>query len=314
MLLRALRGKIFGVRGIPAAVSALLFFSVVCLHAAEEKFVIGTFRNEGFFSSFVGVLNGLIWAEKQGKMPVVHWTEDSYFYQKGGWNGAQNPWEYYFEPVSPLTYKPGDLLHIYCNNPEGFGLCVEFFRDPKYFHKELKSLGKKTIDRYVHIKPEILKKVDLFYQQQMKGKINIGIHLRGTDREGSPKKWETAQALLDAAQTLMKKNPHHKYQFFVATDEEAMLELAKKTLKGHIVYCNATRSLDGTPIHTPKIGEERKGGLLGEEVLIDALLLSKCNYFAHSLSSVGIAVHLFNPTLKSIYFNPLSRRIEYYLD
>ena len=90
-----------------------------------------------------------------------------------------------FEPVSPLTYKPGDPLHVYCNNPDGFGLCVEFFRDPAQFHKEHKSLGKQTIDRYIRIKPEILKKVDLFYQKHMKGKVTIGIHLRGTDRESA---------------------------------------------------------------------------------------------------------------------------------
>ena len=71
----------------------------------EDKFVIGTLPNEGFFSSFISVVSNLVWADEHHKTPVVNWDSRSLMYQSKGYNGAKNPWEYYFEPVSSATYE-----------------------------------------------------------------------------------------------------------------------------------------------------------------------------------------------------------------
>jgi hypothetical protein len=88
-------------------------------------------------------------------------------------------------------------------------------------------------------------------------------------------------------------------QFFVATDEEKLLNLSKKSLHGPVIHYNSYLSPTTHPVHTKKPPSRYK---LGEDVLIDAQLLSKCDYFLHTRSNVAIAVCMFNPDLKNIYF------------
>lgn len=264
---------------------------------ADDKFVIGNPPAEGFFSAFCSALSNIMWAERNGKIPVVHWDQKFYHYQKEGWRGGHDAWEYYFEPVSSLPFEPNDPVYRIYEAPDGFNLCMAFIKDPEKFN-ELRLDAKKAIDAYVKIKPEILEKVDSIYQDRMAGSVNVGIHLRGTDRS-LKNKMIMPKAMIEEAMRLASEIPG-KVQFFIATDEECFLDLAKNELKD-IVHCDSTRSLDGKPIHCPP---SQNAALLGEEVLIEGLLLAKCDYLLHSMSSVPVAVMLLNPSLKNTYFNP----------
>ncbi len=266
---------------------------------AEEKFVIGNCPKEGFFSSLCSALNNIMWAEKNGKVPVMHWDETFCHYQKEGWRGSLQPWEYYFEPVSHLSYESTDSVYRVYGAPDNFNLPMVFVRDQAKFD-ELRMDAKNAIDKYIKVRPEILEKVDLFYQTHMANAVNIGIHMRGTDR-AAKNKWALPEDMIEEAKKLAAELPG-KIQFFIATDEECYLDLAKKSLKG-IVYSDSTRSQDGSPLH---FSSPQKGLLaqLGEEVLIEGLLLAKCDYLLHSMSAVPLAVMMMNPSIKSVYFNP----------
>jgi len=53
-----------------------------------------------------------------------------------------------------------------------------------------------------------------------------------------------------------------------------------------------------------------------EEVIIDMLLLSECDFLVHSLSSVAIAALIFNPSLQHEYLFPskkLSEKLPHHL-
>jgi hypothetical protein len=130
----------------------------------------------------------------------------------------------------------------------------------------------------------------------MEGKINIGIHLRGSD-----KKFEAfpvdVNLIFKKANDLAESSVNH-YQFFVATDEERLLNLAKQKLKGKVIYYDSHRSKNGFAIHYTK----QNGAVLGEEILIEAQLLSKCDFFLHTRSNVATAVMFFNPYIKNIFF------------
>jgi len=277
-----------------------LFFFWTCLFA-EEKFVIGSFRNEGFFSSFLAVLSNVMWAERNGKIPVVHWTQECFYYQKEGYHGSMEPWEYYFEPISHLRYEPGDPTYNSGDALDGTHVWGPFLKYSDHFHREFRFQVHDVIQRYIQIKPHILEKVDAFYNTHMKGKRTIGIHLRGTDRNIKTKKDGMIEALLEAAENVADK----ECQFFIATDEESLLDYAKGHVQHPLLYHNSHRSTDGVPLHIGNFREECPA-LLGEEVLIEALLLSKCDFFVHSLSSVAVAVLYFNPSIPSIYKNPLT--------
>lgn len=62
--------------------SVFLGFSTA--QPAPEKMVIGVFGGEGFFSSFVGVVNSLIWADRNQVVPVVQWDKGYTYYQPQG--------------------------------------------------------------------------------------------------------------------------------------------------------------------------------------------------------------------------------------
>ena len=271
-----------------------------CFPLYAEKFVIGSAEKEGFFSSFLAVLNNLAWAEKNGKTPVVQWNEISYYYQPEGVNGSYNPWEYYFEPVSDERYVPGDKLHQWCCAPDGFTIWASFFSDPDQFHAQARFQGKALIDKYIRIRPSILEKVENFYRQKIAKKFTIGIHLRGTDRYTKQAKNAMVHDSIEAALRIAKETGKN-CQFFVATDEESLLDYAKTHLKGKVLFCDSCRSKDGLPIHS---AAGRSAALLGEEILIEALLLAKCDHFVYSLSCIPLAVLLFNPSLPNEYLPP----------
>jgi hypothetical protein len=271
-----------------------------CFSLHGEKFVIGSAEKEGFFSSFLAVLNNLAWADKVGNTPVVQWNEISYYYQPEGYNGSYNPWEYYFAPVSEETYRPGDKLHQWCCAPDSSTIWSSFFSDLDQFNAETRFEGKALIDKYIRIHPSILEKVDQFYQQKIAKKFTIGIHLRGTDRYTKQAKTAMVRDTIDAALRIAKETGK-KCQFFIATDEESLLDYAKTNLKGKVLFCDSIRSKDGQPIHS---ASGRSAAQLGEEILIEALLLSKCDHFVYSLSCVPLAVLLFNPSLPHEYLPP----------
>jgi hypothetical protein len=245
-----------------------------------------------------------MWVEKNHKVPVVHWSEEWCCAQKEGYNGSSNPWEYYFEPVSHLTYEKGDVENIFSYTLDSYNIVGTFLLQRGRFDKERRFTVKKLIDKYIKVKPNILEKVNSFYEKKLRGKTTIGIHLRGTDRlheEG------LYAAILDAAEQAAS-TAAGDVQFFVATDQESLLDLAKEILKRPIVYCDSHRSRDASPVHLPKEGHKTAGAILGEEALIEALLLSKCNFLVHSFSSLPIAVLTLNPNLPYEYVDPAKRR------
>lgn len=266
---------------------ALNFSNTTAL--SKEKYVIGC-RSVGFFSNFFQVLNHLDKCEQAKKIPVVYWGSACPYYTKEGYNGSFNVWEYYFEPVSHLRYEFGDKVYteyrasVASNNPA----C--------YFDKKYKLYFNSLINKYVCLKKNVRNKIDNFYTTNNMDKvITIGVHLRGTDKFIEVNPIDPLIILNKAKQIALHLKK--KCQFFIATDEEKLLELAKSVLKKNVIYYDSQRSSNGKPIHYNRTFNKP---LLGEEVLIEALLLSKCTYFLHTVSNVSMAVCFFNPDVKNI--------------
>jgi hypothetical protein len=150
------------------------------------------------------------------------------------------------------------------------------------------------IHKYIKINDKVGYKLESFFVKNMEDKKTIGIHLRGTD-----KYIETR--VVDPKLIFERANKEAEIlgdcQFLVATDEFRLLVLAEKTLKRPVIYYPCERSASTKPlhIHTHK-------AILGEDVLIESLLLSRCDIFLHTYSNVSRAVLYFNPYLKNILF------------
>jgi hypothetical protein len=264
-------------------------------HSFAEKHVIGS-HNAGFFSDFLGILNHLYWCEKTVKTPVVYWGKENYYWQANGYNGSLNAWEYYFEPVSDETAsvdEPRDKRY----SVDGWTF---------YYHQidlEKRLLANRLINNYIKINPAVVKKVSSFFTKNMFNKKTIGIHLRGTDKDREVKS-------IDPLVLLERANKEAELlgncQFLVATDEYRLLAIAEKTLRRPIIYYPCLRSENNIPLHVPMVSPIKNKAVLGEDVLIEALLLAQCDLFLHTYSNVSAAVLYFNATLKNILFTQKS--------
>lgn len=265
----------------------------------QPKYVIGyngplrMIPRPGFFCAFLTVINHLYAAKKNGCRPVVHWDQRSPYFQFK--NGNKNVWEYYFEPVSPARYNPRfDYLHITYDSIEPF--FISPFKPPD---RNTRKISYELIKEFIKLKPHVQEKIDTFYEKNMRGKITIGIHLRGTDKSTEcplPSPCTILGAANAYAQSLGKE-----CQFFVATDEDWLLELSRVMLNGPVLSWDSCRSGDGRPVHlTPQYYDPQ---LKGEEVLIEAYLLARCQAFVYTCSNVAYAVLLLNPKIKDIFIN-----------
>jgi len=269
---------------------SILLFCFLGMYGKINKLVAGRCE-AGFFSDFISVLSYLNWHEKTRIPLVIYWDSQSPYYQPKGYNGSKNVWEYYFEPVSKFSYKPGDIIVRHGSGPDNCYKVESFTkgisRDGDY-RKWINSL----INKYIKIKPSIQKKINSFYHENMKGKFTIGVHYRGHDHRIEAD-YPKLPAFITLANNYVKQFPNA--QFLIATDEYYGLEEFKNKLKAKIIYYDCFRSKSSIQIHS-----QNKGAKVGEEVLIEAQLLSKCNLFIHGLSNVSSAALFFNPNLKHV--------------
>ena len=95
---------------------------------------------------------------------------------------------------------------------------------------------------------------------------------------------------------------HPKARVFVATDSVQFLEEAKAAFGDAVCALEATRLETADEIKGLHFSDhaKSKGALLGEEVLLDALILAKANFFIHGISSVSNAALFLNPRMKHI--------------
>jgi hypothetical protein len=282
--------------------SCLAFSNPIFSNTDTSKYVIGC-RGWGLFADFLWSINHLEYCLISNKTPVMHWGKSPYN-EKGGYNGGNDAWSYYFEPVSNLTYSPGDVIHYerFPRGKENFTAIYDVYRDivenPSYPSKELRQQTKEIMDRYVKLKPSVALIIESFYQKKMAGKHTIGIHLRG-QHAFNEFKYPPLQEIFNEA----NKYATSKSQFFIATDQINLLNEAIKSLKGTVIYYDCFRTDKGSTAPTPSgflFPINYSKARLGEDVLVETFLLSQCDVMIHTISNVPLVATYFNPELHGV--------------
>lgn len=257
----------------------------------QKKYVIGAHQG-GFFAAFLAVLNHLAYCKQTGKTPVVYWDARSWYYRKGGFNGSHNVWEYYFNPVSALKYQPKkDRL----NSSYGGPWNTFHYTD---LDEATRQNAHDLITRYIRINGIVQDKIDTFYRNHMIGKHTIGIHLRGTDKFREMKPVSTEKIIAAALE-----HANGDTQFFVASDEQQLLEKALHLLDGYtVIFYDCYRSHDtNKPLHIQNSDVAKPSpAQLGEDVLVEVSLFAVCDVLVHTRSNVSAAAFYYNPDLKSV--------------
>jgi hypothetical protein len=293
-----------------------------------EKFYI--IRNvdihAGFCALVLYALNGIRKAESHHAIPVIHFdkknTPNFYDHQFG-----ESIWDYFFEAVSPYTihdvqlYNKKKILastNIYLPSPEEVMWCHHQDKDrlatfwsedtpinKENWMKEKRKLGQIYIKKYINTKSNITKKVDLFVNNFFKNFFVIGVHIRGTDFA-----YATSISIthyFEEIDKIIHQNNSKIYRIFIATDQEQYLAKFKSRYKEQLTYINAIRSYNHI---APFRMEQSDAYKKGEDVLLDILILSKCNHIIKGAAAVGEMALWFNSNITTSDFSLQSEFVQ----
>jgi hypothetical protein len=266
----------------------------------DRHLVIAARHNCGLWSMFFQVIGLIRYAEYHGLEPVVYFNDATCWWSQDGYNGSRNAWEYFFEPIGPVSatellgtknssLESASLQQIQAALPDDI-VMSDYILDHvgHYDHTEAQREEYASIvERRIRVKGEVLAKLNpTLVEAIFRGAS--AVHYRGTDKScESPR--QSVQEYYDALQHRVDPSP----KLFVASDDAQFLEWMIGTYGDRVLYTQAARSHDRSALH---LGPHR-GPQQAEECLLDVLLMAKCQHLVHGNSSVTNGVLVFNPTM-----------------
>lgn len=273
----------------------------------------------GFFTYILMVINMILYCaeykDEYNEVPIIDFDNTSNRYLDD--NGVM--WNNYFsinkEPSlinrKILSSKELDDIHHF------FGIQTYPYGRGKYKHfKELyntqyndtlnnwyinnRQTAHDIIKKYLVVNENIINKANLFWKDNL-SKYNyiIGIHIRGTDKDnciGGRK--IIPSEYFKYIDFLLEKNKDAV--IFLATDTPSYIKTFTDTYNDKCIYINdILRSNLNIFLDTSESNNYKKG----EDVLIDCLCLSKCNFLLYGSSAVSEFAIYFNLDLHYNGFN-----------
>ena len=264
-------------------------------------YVIRRSPGAGMFSNVTFIINHLKICDQYNFIPVVDMQNFTTIYnEKEKVNDTYNAWEYYFKKLNKYSLKD-----VY--KSQNVILTSELYQD-----NMLHDIYKKNYLKYlkkIKIKKQYHKKANTFFKKNFSNSDNIlGVHFRGST-------YKTARGhAYPPSTTEMIKNINNlikKYRYnkiFLVTEEMNYLKCLKKKFGNKLFFYNSFRmqNIDSFKIY-PRSKHRYK---LGEENLIEALLLSKCKGLTYIKSNlISYAKYLNKKNLRDheIFFGYNSR-------
>lgn len=279
----------------------------------------------GFCALMLYVLNGIRKASDLNAIPVVDFNRHNTpeFYNK---KHGESIWEYFFEPVSLYTakgvqsflekglidthaiYTPTATEVMRMHHDEDERLATFWAKkipaDKAQWLAQKRMLGREYVKNYIRVKQNILEKVNNFTATYFKAYYMVGVHIRGTDfAYASPTGIKTYFEEID---TILRQNSNKQCLIFLATDQKQYVEAFKSKYRDKVLCTNAVRSENHiAPFRLTFADAYQKG----EDVLVDILILSKCNHVIKGAAAVGEMALWFN---RNISISDFSIESEFY--
>ena len=279
--------------------------------------------NAGFCALMTFALNGVRHAIRNDWLPVVHFDRLNcpFFYER---EFGEDVWSYYFEPVAGVTYEQvenwrragqldaeqihthhwRDLLDWHHSDPDRIATfwAADVPADPAAWMAAKRALGRRYVADHLRVKPHIAAKVQAFVDQRMRGSFTFGAHVRGTDfayAEPTP-----PTAYFNAIDERVRRSGLAEYQVFLATDQQQFVDLFRQRYGDRLLTYDAFRSSgDVAPFRMSGASPYKKG----EDVLIDTLIMSRCDFLLKGAAAGGEYALWFNPALECVDFGLQSR-------
>lgn len=287
-----------------------------------KKYILIKSWGYGFWSDVHHVINQILIAELTKRTPIILWGDNCLFNN----TPSTNAFERYFTqefcatlddvPITatifPQKWNALNLKDNDLNKWEGIDsriaasqifsrpetlIVSDFYStmdsiipwiDPssKYHGKDENTIYSELFQKYLTVTPRIKSQVEAFFKQRMQGKNWVAVHLRGSDKiHESPHLSETNSSYTPYLHRIIELNPH--IGIFLLTDSHQLQEALTEEFGDRVQTTNATRSNSTKGVHMSG-GDAHE---LGDDVLIDALLAIRCDYFIGNIeSNVSLAI------------------------
>jgi hypothetical protein len=251
-------------------------------------------KGGGFFSNVGLVLCHLKIAHDAGMIPVVDFQNfETLYSEKDPIHGTTNAWEYYFKPVSNYT-----LDEVYKSKNVFFGTGM-FPVSLGFNITEMEGLDE-IYKKYVFLQPYAEEIINSYMKKFNLNDKTLGIHFRGNEIKYSPGHPfpPTEKQMFKYTDEILKKYDIEK--IFLITIVQDYNDLFIERYGKKVVYTDSFRT-ENKKYFFKLSPRDNHRYLLGLEVLIDAILLSKCNGLLCGDSNIVEFARLLNPKFKFIY-------------
>jgi hypothetical protein len=258
------------------------------------------FAGVGFAGNIFITLNALTHLSDDDKLFVDMETNECVCTEVGvELHGTKNSWEYYFEQtkIEPEEeYKTINSLisaNIHYENRDAFMYPNNFISLKNKFYNSFK------------LKPYLVKLLDDYYDENIKGKITLGVQVRLTDMKHyhnvSP-----VSNYISKIKEILSERPEIE-QIFLATDDSEVINIIKENVNIPVIYYKDMFRADAANPHLHpydrfKAKRELHRYKLGIECIQEIFTLSKCDYLLKAdVSSVSIIASILSENIKQVY-------------
>lgn len=239
-------------------------------------YIIKRDRWHGMFSNVHFVILHMIYAKEKNYIPIIDMKYYPTIYnEKKKIKKTFNSWEYYFK--QPRNFR---LDKIYSDN--NFIFSKEKNINTTKISKKFYKIYKKLLLN-LKFDNEIKKKAQQFEKSHFKGKKILGVHFRGGDQ-----KTAASHPFPPTVQQMMRISKKIFFEgkfdlIFLVTEEIKYYNIFKNYFKDKLISYKSYRS------NNIFYGYPRKNHryLLGFEIIINMILLSKVQFLLHSNSNIS---------------------------
>ena len=217
-----------------------------------------------------------------------------------------NPFDFWFE--QPIIGS-GDTSTLNTYPPSKYGTLIDHAQH--YFDNQTELKRQQTIDNlYIKPKQYILDKIDKIYKEEFEGHTVLGLMARGTEYNLHHPMYGVfgVQDYINEVKKILEENKEITKIFIVSEDMEYINAISKAFPESYFIP-DVFRRTDETMeyinrVHCwPNVSTKRENHcrLLGEEVIIQAKLMGKCDYLFGRLSGMLADGVLWSENIKKVY-------------
>ena len=260
--------------------------------------------DSGFFSNFNCVINHLHHSlNRNGCRAVrVDWRGNPDFREFAyGRPEDGNLWERFFEP---LTFPDPPLTEIrtkgYADASMTGGQAYSMYKRGDQWRETYH----RVFAKHVRVRDEIASQVEEIANERLTGAFCVGVHFRHPANDEGPR---PAPVFLEYARLAQRLLPRgRESRVVLATDVQECADHFNEIFGTRLVaQAGISRvSLAGEQLHHVSARAKPRASL-GEEVLVDALLLSRCAVVIHATSNIATAVGYISPDTRMLFGEPV---------